>query len=131
PAGNVISIDDHAQQSVFFDNAEVDAGADYVYDPLYRLPAEHGREQAGATGDRQPDNLDVLVSKIPAPGNRQALRRYAESYEYDAAGNLLVMTHRPEGSAVTAPTWRRRYAYQGEPGARSSNRLLSTSAAGD
>ena len=36
-AGNLTSIRDHAQQTVFFANTQVEPHNDYTYDALYRL----------------------------------------------------------------------------------------------
>jgi penicillin-binding protein 1A len=54
------------------------------------------------------------------------VRRYTEYYDYDAVGNLLELTHAPDGGARNNPSWRRRYQYQA-----GSNRLRATSAPGD
>jgi hypothetical protein len=49
PVGNLASIADAAQQTIFFNNAVVVPGADYTYDAAYRLTVAGGREHIGTT----------------------------------------------------------------------------------
>jgi RHS repeat-associated protein len=121
PVGNVVEIRDGAQQTVFFDNAEVSPDARYEYDALYRLTRADGREHAGLAAGTAPDHRDVPAMPVPHPNDGQALRAYTERYAYDEAGNLLRTTH-----AAAGTSWTRRYAY-----ADDGNRLLATSLPGD
>lgn len=124
PVGNITTIYDNAQQTIFFRNQWVTPHADYTYDPLYRLIAATGREHLG----QQPDgNLvpipighdDSLRMNRPHPEDGQAMGRYLQEYVYDAVGNILEMIH--HGTDPIHPGWRRCYQY-----ALDSNRLLST-----
>jgi RHS repeat-associated protein len=100
--GNVIEIDDEAQQTHWFDNAQVSPERTYSYDPLYRLSSATGREKVGLA---QAGVLPFPVELLPHGGAANTvLRRYTQSYVYDAAGNLTETVHVAGGSAV----WRRR-----------------------
>ncbi len=117
PVGNIVELQDHAQQDVYFSNKEVSANGLYRYDALYQLIEAKGREHPG----QQPTDVDLVRSELPHPNNAQALVRYTEHYAYDPAGNLEEMRHLDGGAG-----WTRRYQY-----ASDSNRLLATSLPGD
>ncbi|MEO0987420.1 MAG: SpvB/TcaC N-terminal domain-containing protein [Cyanobacteria bacterium J06639_14] len=122
PAGNMMSIRDEAQQTVFFNNAVVEPHNTYTYDALYRLIQATGREHATQITP-QPDAMDFMPAiGIPFPNSPDALQRYLETYTYDSVGNILTMQHR--GGAVLR--WNRRYQY-----AADNNHLLATSRPGD
>ncbi|MEZ5477856.1 MAG: toxin TcdB middle/C-terminal domain-containing protein [Thiolinea sp.] len=117
PVGNITSIRDTAQQTVFFKNAVVEPHCVYVYDPMYRLVKAEGREHA--QHNVQLDRKDAKPAVgIPDTNNPEALQRYTEEYVYDAVGNILSMAHSGGG----ASRWKRCYQY-----AQDSNRLLATS----
>ncbi len=122
PVGNLTSIQDEAQQTVFFANAVVEPGNDYTYDALYRLIRAEGREHAAQNNlQRDSTAFDPILS-LPSANSPEALQRYAEEYAYDSVGNLLSLRH--TGGAVER--WTRRYQY-----ADDGNRLLATSLPGD
>ena len=77
---------------------------------------EHPGQQPGA------DDADLLV--LDHANDLQTLRRYQETYAYDAGGNLQQISHQPLGAGP--PGWTRNYHY-----ATDSNRLLGTSLPGD
>ncbi|WP_438017764.1 SpvB/TcaC N-terminal domain-containing protein [Sorangium sp. So ce315] len=116
PVGNIVEINDSAQQTVFFNNAVVSPNAQYVYDAVYGLIEATGREHAGGLADVQRDQNDLPIQALPHANDAQALRNYTEQYFYDAVGNILRMEH-----LAGAGTWIRRYAYE-----TTSNRLVST-----
>ncbi|HEY3495004.1 MAG TPA: SpvB/TcaC N-terminal domain-containing protein, partial [Polyangiaceae bacterium] len=132
PAGNIVSIRNHADSAPLFTSAPVTGDAHYVYDPLYRLITATGREHPGQTGvSTQPDPFEPPLGAVPHPNDLQALLRYDEEYTYDPAGNLDRVAHTtttavngPAGPAWTQ--WTRRHQY-----ATTSNRLLATSAPDD
>jgi RHS repeat-associated protein len=133
PVGNITEIVDGAQETVFFDNAVVSPSAQYVYDAIYRLTQATGRELAGGLADVQRDQNDLPLVNLPNPNDTQALRRYTESYAYDAVGNIQKMVH---DSGAAATSWTRYYAYETDPGDPThqkpiSNRLVGTSMPGD
>ncbi|MBL8617585.1 MAG: hypothetical protein JNM72_18400, partial [Deltaproteobacteria bacterium] len=114
--GNVIEIDDDAQQTHWFDNAQVSPERTYAYDPLYRLSSATGREKVGLA---QAGVLPFPVELLPHGGAANTvLRRYTQSYVYDAAGNLTETVH-VAGSGVA---WRRRAQV-----AAGNNQLLASS----
>jgi RHS repeat-associated protein len=136
PAGNVTRLRDAAdlQNVVYFRNRRVDPSSDYTYDALYRLVRATGREHLGQSGGalaapRQVTHDDSFRAGLLHPGDGNAVGRYSESYAYDAAGNLLAMTHQ-----VASGAWTRRYRYA-EPSriddAETGDRLSATSLPGD
>jgi RHS repeat-associated protein len=116
PTGNITSIADHAQQTVYFDNQVVSPSNDYVYDALYRLIEAHGREHIGLLARPELDWNDNPRTTQPQPGDGQTMRRYKDDYRYDVVGNILQVIH-----LATDGGWRRRYQYP-----ESSNRLERT-----
>jgi RHS repeat-associated protein len=120
PAGNITEINDSAQQATFFANDVALPRMAYVYDALYRLISATGREQAGLNADVQRDQDDVPLMNLPHANDAAAVRTYAESYGYDAVGNILQMIH--DGGAA-ATSWTRNYTID-----TASNRLTATSA---
>ncbi|MFT3772892.1 MAG: SpvB/TcaC N-terminal domain-containing protein [Minicystis sp.] len=123
PVGNIVEIDDSAQQAVFFGGDVILPKMAYVYDALYRLTQAKGREQAGLNADVQRDQDDIPLLNLPDPNDTNAVRNYTEDYVYDAAGNLLSMSH---DSGSPATSWTRYYDVD-----TASNRLLGTSVPGD
>jgi RHS repeat-associated protein len=132
PVGNVTRVRDNAQPTVFYDNTQVNAQADYVYDAVYRLVEATGREHGGSGAADPPEGFPQLKPQYDSndrtrrskthPNDKNALRRYTELYSYDGVGNILAVTHQPSGGA----TWIRGYQY-----ATTNNRLLGTSLPGD
>jgi RHS repeat-associated protein len=138
PKGNITHIQDDAdiQNTVFFKNRRVDPSADYTYDALYRLIAASGREQLGLAGATLLAPTPTSYNDAPrvgllSPGDGQAMGTYAETYAYDAVGNLSSLAH--TGSNPANPGWTRTYAYNEksliDPTAV-SNRLSSATVGG-
>lgn len=136
PTGNVTHATDDATQSVFFSNRRVDGSNTYTYDALYRLIEASGREHLGLAGGSamapSPHSYnDRSRGGLPHPADGNALGRYHERYNYDAAGNLLFLAHR--GDDPANPGWTRTLAYE-EPSqieaSRRSNRLTSSTVLG-
>ena len=87
PVGNVRSIDDRAQPVRFYKNQRIFSVSCYRYDSLYQLVEASGREiEPPVYGPQLPTGQQ-------APLDPQRLRNYAQNFEYDAAGNLLVRHH--------------------------------------
>ncbi|HLG77446.1 MAG TPA: hypothetical protein VKX46_13605, partial [Ktedonobacteraceae bacterium] len=124
PVGNITSIEDAAQETIYFANQVVSANADYTYDALYRLISATGREHIGQVSQPQTTWDDAPRMNQPLPTDGQAMRNYQESYAYDAMGNILEMIHR----AVNG-NWTRTYAYD-EPNAQTSNNRLTSTTVG-
>jgi RHS repeat-associated protein len=125
PAGNITSVSDTAQQTIYFNNQVVTANGDYTYDALYRLISAAGREHIGQLS--QPQNAwdDSPRMGQPLPMDGQAMRNYVERYSYDGVANIVEVVHQ-----AVQGSWNRIYAYD-EPNADpASNRLTSTSVGG-
>ena len=116
PVGNIVQIEDRAQDTIFFANQQVKPLNAYEYDALYRLILAEGREHVNNLCPGPGSDSNNLTGAMPQPGEN-ALRKYIQHYTYDPVGNFEEMKH-----AVTAGTgWTR--TYNPDP---FSNRLLST-----
>jgi RHS repeat-associated protein len=125
PAGNITSIRDHAQQTIYFEGQVVEPHNAYVYDAIYRLIAAQGREHIGQVGQPTPPSWDDKWQvNLPHPNDGQAMRRYQQSYQYDPVGNFQRVIH-----VARNGNWTRSYDYreasQIEVG-KVSNRLTAT-----
>nr|WKF56136.1 putative deoxyribonuclease RhsA [Paraburkholderia busanensis] len=89
PVGNILSIADLSQPTLYFRNQQVDAISAYSYDALYQLLSATGRENAGAAAQ----TLDLPAAQYPAPDNPLAMDSYARRYTYDRGGNLTKIQH--------------------------------------
>ncbi len=116
--GNISSVTDAAQQSLYFSNAVVNPSGDYVYDALYNLIAASGREHIGQ--NQPPTPLDEYRTNLPQPGDGSAMRNYSQQYLYDPAGNLMQMIH-----SAGAGSWTRNFNCQ-----PSNNQLISSDIGG-
>jgi RHS repeat-associated protein len=124
PVGNIIHIQDDAQQTIYFKNQVVESHNDYVYDAIYRLIEAQSREHIGQASQPETTWSDEFRVKLPHPQDGQAMRRYTERYEYDPVGNFEKMIHQ-----ATNGNWTRTYAYNEASlleFAKHSNRLSST-----
>jgi RHS repeat-associated protein len=138
PMGNITSLRDDAQQTIYFRNRQVEPSADYTYDAIYRLIEASGREHLGQVangGTLTPiptSPTDAPRVGLLHPGDGNAMGRYLQQYVYDEVGNILSMLHR--GTDPVDPGWMRTYTYN-EPSqleaGKISNRLTSTKAGSD
>jgi len=119
PVGNILRIEDKANDTTFFNNMQVEPVTEYTYDALYRLTAATGRENNTAADFTKNDNWNDGSKMIPqhTPGDPMAVLRYTESYRYDEVGNIKEMNH--QGS------WKRTNEYE-----TNSNRLKSSTVTG-
>jgi len=132
PVGNITSIRDDAQQTIFFRNKKVEPSAEYTYDAVYRLIEATGREHLGQNGQPfAPSEYSSGHSQKPHPSDGNAMGTYGQKYVYDAVGNILKMQHR--GTSPVNPGWTLNYKYEEasltEP-AKKSNRLSKTNTGG-
>lgn len=118
PVGNITDVQDHAQQTSFFNNAVVAPHMRYAYDALYQLTDAWGREHIGQ--NRVADAWDDTRGGLVLPGDATAMRSYHQHYDHDPAGNLIRMIH-AAGSGAMAQNWTRDYDI--DP---ASNRLTAT-----
>jgi RHS repeat-associated protein len=122
PVGNISSITDVAQQTVYFKNQVVSPSNDYTYDAVYRLLSAKGREHIGRKHHPQTSFEDLPRMHQPLPADSGAMQNYREHYRYDAVGNLLqVLHHAADGN------WTRHYFYE----EISLNNRLSATKVGD
>ena len=129
PVGNITRIRNDALPILHYNNEQIDSSSDHTYDAIYRLLAATGREHIGQTTfapEPQTGNLrDYPFLGLAAnPNDIQALRNYTEQYDYDALGNIQVVTHMAQNG-----NWTRGYNYKEssllEP-SKASNRLSTT-----
>jgi RHS repeat-associated protein len=106
PVGNITTIRDAAQTTVFFKNQAVDASSQYEYDALYRLISATGREHARVGDLVGAGKFNIPALNSPLPSDGRALRRYREQFTYDEVGNLRELLHAADGSR-----WRRAHEY--------------------
>lgn len=120
PIGNITTLIDEAQDTVYQNNTVIEPKHEYLYDALYRLVQATGRENAAAMAPPPSDEGQWPTGGFPSANG---VRTYTQSYLYDAVGNFLTMQHAP--SAGTG--WTRHYAYAfDDPGKAASNRLWRT-----
>ena len=115
PAGNIVSIHDQAQQSIFFNGQVVKPDADYTYDSIYRLIKAVGREHMGNVLQPQSSWNDEFRIGLAHPHDGQKMRSYLEAYEYDGVGNILSLNHMvpdPHNMNNWTPNWIREYKYE-------------------
>jgi len=117
PVGNITTIRDDAQQTLFFNNSVVSPTQTFTYDALYRLTAATGRELKGTASFGNEDNWnDAPWMGQPQPGNGSAVQNYTQHYTYDAVGNILSLQH-----VAGTGSYTRTYDVD-----TASNKLLST-----
>ncbi|MBV8763152.1 MAG: VCBS repeat-containing protein [Deltaproteobacteria bacterium] len=130
--GNITTIRDDAQQTIYFRGRRVDPSTDYTYDALYRLIAATGRELLGLVGNQPQPPTPSSPTDAPRvgalhPNDGAAVGRYFEQYAYDVVGNITELRH--VGTDPASPAWTRTYHYR-EPSqidpAQTNNRLTST-----
>jgi RHS repeat-associated protein len=127
PIGNITSICDDAQQSVYFKRQVTKPKCDYTYDPLYRLVKATGREHIGQVGKPQTTWNDEDRANRAHPHDGQKMRPYAEDFVYDEVGNIISLIHR-----AAQGDWTRGYTYS-EPSlldAWKKNNLLTSTKVG-
>jgi insecticidal toxin complex protein TccC len=86
PVGNVTRLEDSAQSTRFFGNQQVDPVSTYRYDTLYQLVEATGRETAST-------HNGPALPGFQSPADFSKLTNYRQTYDYDAGGNLLKLSH--------------------------------------
>ena len=124
PAGNITSIRDDSQQTIYFNGQVVEPHCGYVYDAIYRLIEAKGREHIGQHGRPETTWNNEFRVNLQHPHNGQAMRHYVEHYVYDAVGNFDRLIHQAANG-----NWTRSYTCTEtsllQP-AKKNNRLSST-----
>ncbi|WP_256345509.1 RHS repeat domain-containing protein [Pseudomonas sp. PD9R] len=87
PVGNIIRLEDTAQSVRHFNNQRIDPINRYRYDSLYQLVEASGRQVF------TPSYGPALPTMRPMPLDPNLLTHYTQTFDYDAAGNLLSRHH--------------------------------------
>ncbi len=107
PVGNITHIRDDAHDAAFFNNRIIEPYNTYTYDALYRLIKATGRENTAPINHGTKDNWhDSAFMHSIQPNDAQAVRRYEQTYTYDAVGNIMFMDHKADNN-----NWKRKYTY--------------------
>lgn len=115
--GNMTHLEDKNIPTVFFNNQKITGTSEYTYDALYRLTEASGRENNQPLNFDSKDNWhDSAYAKDMNPSDTMAMRKYVQTYQYDAVGNILQMKHEADQN-----NWKRDYDYEA-----ANNRLKST-----
>lgn len=85
--GNVLSVEDKILPVRYHKNQRINSVSRYRYDSLYQLIEGSGREIA------PPVYGPCLPCRQRTPINPERLRNYIQTFDYDAAGNLLARHH--------------------------------------
>jgi insecticidal toxin complex protein TccC len=86
PVGNVTRLEDSAQATRFSTNQRIEPVSTYRYDTLYQLTEATGRETASV-------NHGPALPGFQSPADFSKLTNYTQTYDYDAGGNLLKLSH--------------------------------------
>ncbi|MGY3642075.1 RHS repeat domain-containing protein [Pseudomonas sp. PK-RTE-24] len=89
--GNIIRIEDHAFEPVWFANQRVDGHREFSYDSLYRLIRATGHDDA----------LPPDIPGLPRPPDERNRLNYTQTYSYDDGGNLTELRHQRDGNSRT------------------------------
>ncbi|WP_080767808.1 RHS repeat domain-containing protein [Vibrio campbellii] len=89
PVGNVVTINNDAEETRFWRNQKVVPENTYTYDSLYQLVQATGREMANA--GQQSNHLPSATT--PFSSDSSAYTNYTRTYTYDEAGNLIKVSH--------------------------------------
>ncbi|WP_322615403.1 hypothetical protein [Pseudomonas sp. BIC9C] len=81
--GNVLCIEDHTFNPVFFANQYIDGTRLFTYDSLYRLVSATGHDTTPPSS----------MPGRPLPNDPNNVLNYTQTYEYDTGGNLIKLTH--------------------------------------
>lgn len=87
PVGNIVSLEDKTQAVTYFNQQRIEPVSRYRYDSLYQLVEAEGWEVS------QPSHGPALPDLLPTPLDPNQRRNYTQTFDYDAAGNLLTRHH--------------------------------------
>ena len=106
PVGNITTIRDNAQQTIYFSNQIVRRQWLHLRRDLPADTSDRPRGHRPGGASRRPPTTTAPRMNQPLPNDRQALQNYTESYQYDQVGNFLALLH-----ATPSGNWSRTYAY--------------------
>lgn len=121
PVGNITRIRDKAQQTIYFDNTIVSSDQAFIYDALYRLIESRGREQKGTAFFGSTDNHTDQDWMTMHKGDGNKTQVYAQTYSYDAVGNIQQLQHLAGSGSYT-----RNFKYN-----NTDNRLVNSDVSGN
>ena len=102
PVGNIVEMNDAAQQTHYFNNSVIEPKGKYWYDALYRLVKATGRENEAIAA--APGQADLAATTgIPYNNGANHLKNYTQTFEYDKLGNIGAMKNQGQ--------WTRNYYY--------------------
>ena len=113
PVGNISTVVNLAEDTIFFKNQNVEPSNSYVYDAIYRLTQATGREhigQAGVHANTPDSQTDIFRINLPHPGNGTALQNYKQNYNYGPTGNMQMMRH-VAGLGNLTHRWTKTFGY--------------------
>lgn len=87
PVGNIVGLEDKAVAVSYFNNQRVEPVSRYRYDSLYQLIEAKGWEVSN------PSHGPALPDLLPTPLDPNQRRNYTQTFDYDAAGNLITRHH--------------------------------------
>lgn len=125
PLGNIIAIEDEAQDAIISGNQSLDTLREYTYDSMARLVSATGREHIAQVHAEQLNAPSGL--ELPSVNDTAGVKPYEERWLYDAIGNIARWEH------LGHKNWTRDYSYdEHDPLAPEAGRnvLTSTSVAG-
>ena len=109
PAGNLVRLTDEAQEGPggVISGTTVGARREYTYDAHYRLRRGTGRvHQALLQHDWMPGaGGTVKGTRHISLNNGAAIERFTRRYDYDRAGNLVVVKHTGNSQSWTKSMW--------------------------
>jgi insecticidal toxin complex protein TccC len=89
--GNIVRIDDHCFQPVYFANQLIDGQRTFGYDSLYRLTRATGHDDAPLSD----------IPGLPQPSDPNNRLNYTQTYAYNAGGSLIKLQHMRAGACQT------------------------------
>lgn len=87
PVGNIVCLEDKTQAVTYFNQQRIEPVSRYRYDSLYQLVEAKGWEVS------QPSHGPALPDLLPTPLDPNQRRNYTQTFDYDAAGNLITRHH--------------------------------------
>ncbi|QKV61746.1 RHS repeat protein [Pseudomonas sp. 43A] len=87
PVGNIVSLEDKTQVVTYFNQQCIEPVSRYRYDSLHQLVETKGWEVS------QPSHGPALPELLPTPLDPNQRRNYTQTFDYDAAGNLISRHH--------------------------------------
>ena len=98
--GNIVSVRDDVQKTVYFNNSVIQPENLFEYDALYRLVKAQGREYKNLA---IPTHVDFVNNLSVPNSDTTALQNYTHEYTYDKLGNIIEQN--------SLNSWSRKFYY--------------------